>query len=95
VIRDCAKRARLVAYDPIVRLPSDLGVTTVDDRYAALDGADGLLILSDWDEFKALDTRRLAQAMDTPVIIDPLGVLADVDFTDGDVSYIPMGRARR
>jgi UDPglucose 6-dehydrogenase len=94
VIRDCAKRARLVAYDPIVRLPSGLGVTTVDDRYAALDGADGLLILSDWDEFKTLDTRRLAQTMATPVIIDPLGVLADIDFTGGDVSYIPMGRAR-
>jgi UDPglucose 6-dehydrogenase len=93
VIRDCAKRARLVAYDPIVRLPSDLGVATVDDRYAALDGADGLLVLSDWDEFKTLDTRRL-EAMDTPVIIDPLGVLADIDFTHGEVSYIPMGRAR-
>jgi UDPglucose 6-dehydrogenase len=94
VIRDCAKRARLVAYDPIVRLPSDLGVTTVDDRYTALDGADGLLILSDWDEFKTLDTGRLEQAMETPVIIDPLGVLAGIDFTDADVSYIPMGRAR-
>jgi UDPglucose 6-dehydrogenase len=94
VIRDCAKRARLVAYDPIVRLPSDLGVATVDDRYRALDGADGLLILSDWDEFKALDIRRLKEAMETPVVIDPLGVLADVDFTGADVSYIPMGRAR-
>jgi UDPglucose 6-dehydrogenase len=94
VIRDCATRARLVAYDPLVRLPSDLGVTTVDDRYAALEGADGLLILSDWDEFKTLDTGRLKQAMETPVIIDPLGVLADIDFTHEAVSYIPMGRAR-
>jgi UDPglucose 6-dehydrogenase len=94
VIRDCAKRARLVAYDPLVHLPSDLGVTTVDDRYAALEGADGLLILSDWDEFRTLDTRRLKQAMERPVIIDPLGVLAGIDFTNEDVSYIPMGRAR-
>jgi UDPglucose 6-dehydrogenase len=94
VIRDCAKRARLVAYDPLVHLPADLGVSTVDDRYGALEGADGLLILSDWDEFKTLDTRRLKQAMETPVIIDPLGVLADIDFTHEDVSYIPMGRAR-
>jgi UDPglucose 6-dehydrogenase len=94
VIRDCARRARLVAYDPLVRLPADLGVTTVDDRYRALDGADGLLILSDWDEFKTLDTGRLKQAMETPVIIDPLGVLAEIDFTHQDVSYIPMGRAR-
>jgi UDPglucose 6-dehydrogenase len=94
VIRDCATRARLVAYDPLVRLPPDLGVSTVDDRYRALEGADGLLILSDWDEFKTLDTRRLKQAMATPVIIDPLGVLAEIDFTHDDVSYIPMGRAR-
>jgi UDPglucose 6-dehydrogenase len=94
VIRDCATRARLVAYDPLVHLPADLGVSTVDDRYGALEGADGLLILSDWDEFKTLDTRRLKQAMETPVIIDPLGVLANIDFTHEDVSYIPMGRAR-
>jgi UDPglucose 6-dehydrogenase len=94
VIRDCATRARLVAYDPLVQLPSGLGVTTVDDRYAALDGAHGLLILSDWDEFKALDTIRLKGAMATPVIIDPMGVLADVALTHQDVSYIPMGRAR-
>jgi UDPglucose 6-dehydrogenase len=94
VIRDCASRARLVAYDPIVRLPSDLGVTTAGDRYAALEGADGLVILSDWDEFKTLDAGRLKQAMATPVIIDPLGVLAEIDFTAEDVSYIPMGRAR-
>ena len=93
VIRDCATRARLVAYDPLVHLPSDLGVTAVDDRYAALEGAHGLLILSDWDEFKILDIRRLIQAMEASVIIDPLGVLADVDFTHEDVSYIPMGRA--
>jgi UDPglucose 6-dehydrogenase len=94
VIRDCAKRSRLVAYDPLVHLPSDLGVTTVDDRYATLEGADGLIILSDWDEFKTLDIRRLKQAMETPLIIDPLGVLADIDFTHEDVSYIPMGRSR-
>jgi UDPglucose 6-dehydrogenase len=94
VIRDWAKRARLVVYDPIVHLPSDLGVRAVADRYAALDGADGLLVLSDWDEFKTLDTRRLTQAMETPVIIDPLGVLADIDFAHEAVSYIPMGRAR-
>ncbi len=81
VIRDCAKRARLVAYDPLVRLPSDLGVKTVEDRYAALEGAAGLLILSDWDEFKTLDVRRLKEAMETAVVIDPLGVLADIDFT--------------
>jgi UDPglucose 6-dehydrogenase len=93
VIRDYAKRARLVAYDPIVRLPADLGVATKDDRYAALDGADGLLILSDWDEFNTLDIRRLTHAMAAPVIVDPLGVLAEVDFTHDEVSYIPMGRA--
>jgi hypothetical protein len=52
-----------------------------------------LLILSDWDEFKILDIHRLTQAMEASVIIDPLGVLADVDFTHEDVSYIPMGRA--
>ena len=92
VIHDFSKRATLVAYDPLVKLP-DSQITTVDDRYKALEGADGLLILSDWDEFKALDISRLKKAMKNPVIIDPLGVLADVDFATEDVCYVPMGRA--
>jgi UDPglucose 6-dehydrogenase len=94
VIRDYANRARLVAYDPLVRLPSDLEVETVPDRYEALSGAHGLLVLSDWDEFRKVDIRRLTQAMAAPVVIDPLGVLSDVNFSGEPVTYIPMGRAR-
>ena len=87
IIRDYGKRATLVAYDPLVKLP---GVTSVLDRNAALKDADGLLILSDWDEFKLLQPSEL-QAMKTSLVIDPLGVLSGTDLPGA--SYVTMGRA--
>ena len=95
VIADFGRRAELIAYDPIVRLPSECGVALLHDRYAALVNADALLILNDWDEFKDLDIGRLKQSMATPLIIDPLGVLSDhsADIAFEKISYVTMGKA--
>lgn len=93
VIRDFAGRAELTAYDPAAKLPSGLDVTVVSDRYAALADADALLILSNWDEFADLDVPTLKKAMKTPLIIDPLGVLGQVDLAESGVQYITMGRS--
>ena len=94
VIRDYADRARIVVHDPVVKLAADLRVAAVDDRYDALEGADALLILSDWDVFKDLDVERLKSAMKAPVILDPLGVLCATGFVQKGVSYTTMGRPR-
>lgn len=92
VIADFASRAKLVAFDPLVRLP-DASIAAVTDPYEALAGADGLVILSDWDVFKTLDAERLKQVMRTPVVIDPLGVVSDLYLSEKGITYIPMGRA--
>jgi UDPglucose 6-dehydrogenase len=95
VIADFGKRATLTAYDPVVKLPSTKDITLVSDRYEALMDADGLLILSDWEEFKDLDIGRLKKAMKMPLIIDPLGVLSElqIDLARESIRYVTMGRA--
>ena len=93
VIRDFAERAELTVYDPAAKLSPDLKVTVVSDRYKALAGADALLILSNWDEFADLDVSKLKKAMKTSLIIDPLGVLGQVNFAHTDVQYVTMGKS--
>ncbi|MEK7137544.1 MAG: UDP binding domain-containing protein, partial [Patescibacteria group bacterium] len=95
VIADFGKRAALTAYDPAVTLPPGMPVMAAKDRYAALAGADALLILSDWDVFKDPDITGITKAMKTPLVIDPLGVLCDraKDLAHAGVSYVTMGKS--
>jgi UDPglucose 6-dehydrogenase len=55
------------------------GVTWVDDAYAAADGADAVVILTEWNEFRALDLRRLAGNGGTRVMADLRNVYARED----------------
>lgn len=68
--------ASIVAYDPEamnnVKALSDkqLSLSFAPDRYAALDGADALIIATDWREFATFDYAKLKRNMKTPVIFD-------------------------
>jgi UDPglucose 6-dehydrogenase len=65
--------ATVKAYDPegveqARPLLSD--VAFVDTPYAAADGADALVIVTEWDAFRALDLKRVAESMTDPVLVD-------------------------
>ncbi|AMK18529.1 MULTISPECIES: UDP-glucose dehydrogenase family protein [Sphingobium] len=65
--------ARIVAYDPEgmdVAKPMMSSVTMVKDAYEAAAGADALVLVTEWDIFRALDLKRLAASMNKPVLID-------------------------
>ena len=71
-----AEGCSIAAYDPaaIKRtqevLPAGANLSYVSDAYAAAKNADGLLILTDWGEFVALDLDRLNKTLRYPIIID-------------------------
>jgi D-glycero-D-manno-heptose 1,7-bisphosphate phosphatase len=88
VIRELAGTARLRAYDPQVK-QLDGGVTLCG-RDEALDGADGLLIMTEWDEFAKVDP-VVFKRMRRPVVIDCVGILRDAR----GVRHYTMGRAPR
>ncbi len=69
------------------------GTTWLDDPYEAVAGADALVILTEWNEFRALDLKRLAQAMATPRLADLRNIYDRADvLAAGFQSYEAVGR---
>jgi UDPglucose 6-dehydrogenase len=69
------------------------GVTWVDDAYEAVDKADGIVLLTEWNEFRALDLERLARSMTTPRMADLRNVYSQKDAQKaGFEAYTSVGR---
>lgn len=83
------------AYDPAASSAAKAEfpkIEIVADAYSALDGADALVVLTEWPEFGAADLAQVAQAMRRPVVIDgrnlwPVQRMAELGFT-----YLSFGR---
>ncbi len=69
-----AAGAKVRAYDPAVSHQLD-DIEVVDDPYDACDGADVLLVLTEWDEFKWLDLDQVKARMATPAVVDARNLL--------------------
>ncbi len=84
------------AFDPVAaenaRAELGEGYGIVDDMYEALDGADALVICTDWDEFKSPDFAKLAQKMKTQVIFDGRNLFRRQDMGELGFHYYSVGR---
>jgi len=88
--------ARVRAYDPKVAvLPKDLASTVVlaPTMEAALDGADGLVVATEWNDFRAIDSDSLVARMRCRLVIDPHRFLERQFGSDHRISYVIPGRA--
>ncbi|WP_299305225.1 UDP-glucose/GDP-mannose dehydrogenase family protein [uncultured Litoreibacter sp.] len=69
------------------------GVNWVDDPYKAVHNADVVVVLTEWNEFRALDLKKLARKMATPCMADLRNVYSPKDAKRaGFVSYVSVGR---
>ena len=69
------------------------GVEWHDDPYAAATGADAVVILTEWNEFRALDLKRLAGVMNSPKMADLRNIYApDEALEAGFTAYTSVGR---
>ena len=69
------------------------GVTWADDPYAAAVGAEAIVLLTEWNEFRGLDLKRLAGAMATPRMADLRNVYPPEDVrAAGFVAQVGVGR---
>jgi UDPglucose 6-dehydrogenase len=69
------------------------GVIWADDPYEAAKGADAIVILTEWNEFRALDLARLAQACRTPNLADLRNIYTQKDARKGGFTrYVSVGR---
>jgi UDPglucose 6-dehydrogenase len=69
------------------------GVSWMDDAYSAADKADVVVILTEWNEFRALDLSRIANSMNTARMADLRNVYSDKDAkAAGFEAYSSVGR---
>ena len=90
-----AAGAHVRAYDPegmdeAKKLLED--VTWCMDAYDAAKGADGLAILTEWNEFRALDFDRLKSLMKTPLIVDLRNIYNPDEMAAAGFQYASIGR---
>ncbi len=70
------------------------GVGWFEDAYKAAQNADALVILTEWNEFRALDLKRLAKRMATPLMADLRNIYSPKDAKRaGFEGYVSIGRA--
>ena len=76
IIRLLKSKSNISVYDPIAIIPRSVsGYTRFTSPYEAATNADCLIILTDWNEFKAIDYHKLASILHKPNIIDAVGLL--------------------
>lgn len=86
--------AQVRAYDPAVEAAVDgLDVEVVGDAYAAADGAEVLVVLTEWDEFKWLDLDKVRDAMAVPQVIDARNLLDRSALLRRGFAFEGIGRA--
>jgi UDPglucose 6-dehydrogenase len=68
------------------------GLETAADPYACLEGDDAMVILTEWDQFRALDLDRVKAALRRPVVVDLRNVYTPADMTERGFTYVSVGR---
>jgi len=96
VIKELKKRgAKIKACDPIAVNSAKKvisGVSFYQDPYQALKGAQALLLVTEWPEFKKLDFKRVAKLMKEKVVIDGRNVFNPQKLKKLGFAYQGMGR---
>jgi UDPglucose 6-dehydrogenase len=93
-----AAGAEVVAFDPegAGNAKSALpGLELAESSYACAKGADALVILTEWDEFRALDLARVKQLLRQPVVVDLRNILSIDAMKALGFRYTGVGRGDR
>jgi UDPglucose 6-dehydrogenase len=73
--------------------PELSAVTVVDDPYLVGKEVDGLVILTEWPEFRTLDWPRLAGSVRTPVVVDTRNLLDKDVLRRAGFDWTGLGRS--
>lgn len=92
-----AAGARVKAYDPesmheAGRMLSD--VDFCDGPYHAIDGADAMVLITEWDQFRALDFDRVKRLLKSPTVVDLRNVYQPSDMAKRGFTYVSVGRPK-
>ncbi|MPY93264.1 MAG: nucleotide sugar dehydrogenase [Acidimicrobiia bacterium] len=90
--RLAAQGAEIRAYDPAVERALE-GIEVVTDPYAAVEGAEVLVVLTEWDEFKWLDMDKVKSLMGSYRVVDTRNLLDRSALLRRGFTYQGIGRS--
>jgi UDPglucose 6-dehydrogenase len=93
VLERLRERGAIVrAFDPAVSSPVE-GIEVVADPYAAVEGAEVLVVLTEWDEFRWLDIDKVAELMAARKVVDARNLLDRAALVRRGFEYRGIGRS--
>ena len=89
--------AEVSAFDPVAREQAEKifsDIEFAEDAYAASADADALVIVTEWDEFRALDLEKIAEALRGKVLVDLRNVYDRDEAEEVGLAYYGIGRGK-
>jgi UDPglucose 6-dehydrogenase len=89
--------AKVQAYDPIATEDFKRDFPDLDyknNAYEAINGADAMILMTEWNEFRSLDLARVKKLMKTPVFIDTRNVYDPLDMMNEGFIFVCTGRTK-
>ena len=89
--------AKVRAYDPQGMAHAAAILNEVDyapDPYACAEGADALVVMTEWKEFRALDPARIKLLLKRPVVVDLRNIYRPETMAEHGFTYVSVGRPR-
>ncbi|MDH3283157.1 MAG: UDP-glucose/GDP-mannose dehydrogenase family protein [Acidobacteriota bacterium] len=83
------------AFDPVAMeraREEGLNCEFCGDEYAACEGADALVIATEWNQFRSLDFEKIKSLLSRPVLVDLRNVYEPSDMADAGFTYRAVGR---
>jgi UDPglucose 6-dehydrogenase len=89
--------AKVSAFDPVAREQAERvldGIHFASDAYEAAADADALVIVTEWDEFRALDLEKIASSLRGKVLVDLRNVYDPDEAQEAGLTYYGIGRGK-
>jgi len=89
--------AHIQAHDPVAipkarEAVKDIEVEFKDNPYQVADGADAIVVATEWDEYRTLDLRELSRRMHTPILVDGRNIYRPEEVKAAGLLYMGVGR---
>jgi len=96
IIKEIQKRGATVkAFDPVAMEEAKHSLPDIEyaaDEYAAIEGVDALVIVTEWNQFRALDMNRVKKLLNAPKIIDLRNIYEPKEMKELGFEYVGVGR---
>lgn len=96
IVKELVKRgAAIKAYDPVAMDEAKHVLPDIEyavDEYDAIKGADMMVIITEWNQFRALDMEKVKQLLKAPKIVDLRNVYEPDDMRELGFEYVGVGR---